>query len=319
MKSVAVVAGLLLVAVLVGVAASMVRRRRSDDVHSVEGYRQTLHTLQGIRSRPPLADRRVGGNRPEYLDYRGRPAPPDQGRPTARPDQGAQGEGEISGEEDASGEERHVAGPLIGAAPPAARRHATSGRRRMVFGEADAPSGPVPVGGTARGRSMAMMDRPPHRLGLPIAVVLIVAAVVVAVVLVALRHHHSPTASGSSTSSTTGRSHPTSTTTTQPARYTAVTSTSAGATYTPAVSDYSLQVGAPTGACWVSISSSTGSTVFVGTLTTGSSKTFTMTGKSSIVIGAPSVVAVSIDRVPVVLPAGAQSPFTVTISPGATG
>ena len=56
--------------------------------------------------------------------------------------------------------------------------------------------------------------------------------------------------------------------------------------------------------------SSAGSTLLSGTLAAGETKSVTASGKTSIILGAPSAVHVTIDHQPVVLPAGYQTPFT---------
>ena len=254
----------MLVVVLVSVAVSAVRRRRRDDAHSVEGYRHTLHTLEGLRSLPPAVERRVGGTQADR-----------------------------HGGADAPGTPAAPVGPVRS--------------RREVLRE------------PARDRSIRAMDRPQRRLGAAAALAVLVVAVVAAVVVVGLRsdHHTPPRTASSSPPTTHARAHHSAPTTTLPASYTAESSTSTAATYRPASNAYSLQLGTTSGACWVSVTTAGGTTVFAATLTTGASKVLTVSGPATVVIGAPSVVAVSIDRVPVVLPTGFQAPFTMTLTPAA--
>jgi hypothetical protein len=248
---VAAVAGVVVVVGVIALLGATVHRRRVDELHSVEGYRRRLDTLQHMRNRPAV-----------------RPGPP--------PDEGG---------------EPHVR--TLPPPPPSAR---------------------------ARERSLAAMNYRPRRVGGPIAAVVIVLAAVGALVYVGLqhRHHTTPTSSRTTTSSPGhhhSHGHSTSTTTTLPKRYVAVSSSVTSATYAPASASYVLSVGATTGQCWVGVTASNGTTVLSQTLTPGTVKSLTMTGRSTIVIGAPSVVTISIDHVTVVLPAGAQAPFTVTVVP----
>ena len=66
------------IVVVVSASAWAMRRRSADDAHSVEGYRQTLNTLQGIGERPPA--------RSVPLSDAGRPAQGAAGRAPLRGD-----------------------------------------------------------------------------------------------------------------------------------------------------------------------------------------------------------------------------------------
>ena len=176
---------------------------------------------------------------------------------------------------------------------------------------------PPPPGPRDRERSLAAMNYRPRRLGASIAAVVVILAAVGALVYLGVHHrHHTPSSQTSSTVRAHQRGHsPSTTTTTLPRRYVAVSSSPTSATYAPVSASYVLSVGATTGQCWVGVTASNGTTVLSQTLTAGTVKSLTMTGKTTIVIGAPSVVTISIDHVTVVLPAGAQAPFTVTLVP----
>jgi hypothetical protein len=183
-------------------------------------------------------------------------------------------------------------------------------------GEAD--RGPVPGGAPRRTqRSLHVMNRAPRRIGGVVAVAALVLAAVGALVYVGVRSDHRKP--GTSVTTTTGGNHhattTTTTSTTLPARYTPVSSTTGSATYAPVTASYTLLVGATTGDCWVSVTEANGTTVLSQTLTPGTSRTFSMSGKTTIVIGAPSVVKVTIDDVPAVLPPGAQAPYTMVLAP----
>lgn len=182
------------------------------------------------------------------------------------------------------------------------------------------PVRPVPSGRRAQ-RSLAVMNHEPRRMGGPALVLVVLAAVVGAIVYVGVRGHHT-TPSASKKTDTTGTSHhhrpapTTTTTTTQPARYKAVSTTTTSATYAPTTTTYTLTVGATSGSCWMSVTESNGTTVLAETLTPGTTHSLSVSGKTTILIGAPSVATIKIDAVPAVLPAGALAPFTVTLVPG---
>ncbi len=76
-----------------------------------------------------------------------------------------------------------------------------------------------------------------------------------------------------------------------------------------------LTLAATTGSCWLTVTSSTGTVLLSQTLTAGEVKQVTNAGTTTIVVGAPTVVRVTIDHRPVVLPAGYQTPFTITLAP----
>ncbi len=168
-------------------------------------------------------------------------------------------------------------------------------------------------------RSLTVMDHGPRRLGAPVLAVAIVAVVVGVLLYVGAKPHHAtPPASASHTTdtTTTRTTQQTTTTTSQPARYTAVSSTTSSATYAPATTSYTLTVGASSGNCWMDVTSASGTTVLAQSLTAGTTHPLTLSGKATILIGAPTVAVLEIDNVPAVLPAGAGAPFTVTIIPG---
>jgi len=98
-----------------------------------------------------------------------------------------------------------------------------------------------------------------------------------------------------------------------------VSATSSSATYTPSTASgstaYSLLVGATTSDCWMSVTSSTGTTVLAQTFTPGATASVSLTGRATIVIGATPSAQLAIGGIPLVLPSGATSPFTVTLVP----
>ncbi len=275
---VVVVVIVVVLALVVGVAW-LVRRRGGDETHSVEGYRSTLDTLGGMRARTSTV--RVLGQSEEASD------PP---RPAAR---------------------------------------------NLVF-EDPTPTPPA-LGRRGQDRAMSAMNHRPRRLGAPILVAAVVIALLVVVVVIGARaQHHHPNATATTTTghakttSTTGHTGttttaghgrtttttaPKTTTTTVPTSFVATTSTPTSGTYQPPTSAYTLTLTATTGACWVTVKSSTGSTVFSQTLASGQTQSVPLTGASTIELGAPSALTVTLDRKPVVLPNGYQTPFLMTFQP----
>ncbi len=294
---VVVVVIVVVLALVVGVAW-LVRRRGGDETHSVEGYRSTLDTLGGMRARTSTV--RVLGQ-----------------------------------SEDASDPPR----------PPT---------RSLVFEDPVPTPTPPSLGRRGQDRAMSAMNHRPRRLGAPILVAVVVVVLLVVVVVIGARaqHHHSgatattTTASHAKTTSTTshtgttttaghgttttaghgttttaghGRTTtttaPKATTTTVPTSFVATTSTPTSATYVPPAPSYTLTLTATTGACWVTVKSSTGSTVFSQTLASGQTQSVPLAGASTIDLGAPSALTVTLDRKPVVLPNGYQTPFLMTFQP----
>lgn len=321
--TVVVVVVVVVVVILVAVAASVARRRRSGESYSVEGYRRTLHTLEGLGSRRvegrpavrmPSDARRVGGNRPERSTG-AEPLPTDATRQL--PLVGQQSlprdlAGRVVPVPASSTSRSSRTSRTIGAAAGAAGE---AGQPDVVFDDAARPATEAaPLGGFHR--------RPARRRpAVPVTAAAVVVAAVVGVVL-GLELTGGPSGSPAASHTghrTSGHKHQPPPTSTTPAQYTAVTSTASTATYVPAAASYSLQVGSTAGGrCWISVTSSSGTTVFAETLSTGASKTLAMSGNVTMVIGAPAAAAISIDQVPLVLPPGAQAPFDVTLAPASS-
>src|ERR1700733_9064476 len=76
------------VVVVVSVVALLTRRVAHDDVHSVEGYHRSLHTLEGINAHPMISgsdEHSVQGTRSAYPESAVRVASPSTGRGGALP------------------------------------------------------------------------------------------------------------------------------------------------------------------------------------------------------------------------------------------
>jgi len=255
--------------------AAVVRRRRSTEAHSVAGYRQTLEVLGHL-----------GGGDRGVRPLRERPEPPGNGALAHRP-------GRVAGTFDDLGTE----------AKPAASGGYAAAEGRLWGGT---------VGTSRRDRSMRAMERPARRVGLFALAVVVLLAAAAAAYLVARPHHAAPRPNRSAAASGKGQAPPP---TTQPARYTAVHATGSSLTYAPSTPTYTLTVGAATADCWISVTSSAGTTLIEQTFAAGATASLSLSGRATIVIGAPQAARISISRVPVVLPGGLAGPVTVNLVP----
>jgi hypothetical protein len=169
-----------------------------------------------------------------------------------------------------------------------------------------------------------------HRRRRGTGLVLVVLAAVVLGGLVLLGGHTSPTTSARSSTTTaprsagvpsTGHRHrahrSVPTTTTLPTRLVATTTASDGtsATYPVSSAAYPIVLRS-TGPCWVQVDSSTGSTLWAGTLQAGTDQTVRGSGTTTVQFGTPTL-SMSVEGVPVVLPTGLHTPFVATFTPTA--
>ncbi len=276
------------VIVVVVSASALFRRRGGREAQSVAGYRQTMDVLGHLGEARGIH----------------RQGLPEAAVPVAAPHERSKAAG--AGRFDDAQSSRGRSSTGVHGAPP---------RRRD--------------------RSLVVMERPARRLFAPLAVSVVVLAAVGGAAYVVVRGHHTTrppaahrpaqaSAHSHSHSHSHGQTHThshghsqghTSTPSTAPASYTAVSSTSSSATYAPVTSSYSLTVGATTADCWMSVTSSSGTTVLAQTFTPGTSASVSLDGGSTILLGAPRAAKMSIDGVPVVLPKGIAGPYTVTLSP----
>jgi hypothetical protein len=304
------------VAVAVLATALLTRRAAHDDVHSVEGYHRSLHTLETINAHPTVAGEgsdtdhrgerdhpadavRIAGSSTVRLTDSGRPTvPPIPPPPLADPD--------VLLTFDDEAHDHDVDRP--------SRLHASS--------QSSPPSAPPEL----RGKAMVSINRRPRRLAAPATAV---AAVLILVVVLLVTGTHSPTphthgpgatrgAAGPSPSTADGKTKTKTktktTSTTQPPAVSAPVSASAGAaTYQVGASTFSMTLAATSGACWVDATdSTTGATLFTGTLGPGERQTFTATSPVTIVVGAPTVFVASVNGEAAVLPTGFRTPFTMS-------
>jgi hypothetical protein len=291
----------LVVAALVIVGLALVaRQRNSDEVHSVEGYRSTLHTLEEVRTRTSSV---------RVLPRSGQTEP--------------DGQAGVPPSGDAALEAPVVSGSIAGG-------HG-SGDPGAPFETLNYPR----ESARHQRRAMASMNHGPRRIAGPIVVGVVVLMLVAGLVAVGARTHRTPSRHGTSTTGTpathhSGQSAPSGTehhgakahptTTTAPASYTATTSSATGATYVPPAPSYVLRVTAATGPCWVEVTEhSSGAVVLAQTLPTGSAQSVHLSGSASLSLGAPGAVTVALDGTPVVMPTGYSTPFTMTFVPPAAG
>jgi hypothetical protein len=102
--------------------------------------------------------------------------------------------------------------------------------------------------------------------------------------------------------------------TTTPTQIVALSSTSGSAIYPVSSTTYSVTVSA-SGPCWVlATTTSSGSTLWTGTLKAGAVQLIQATGAISVELGAPSV-SLAVGNVPVVLPTPVHTPFVATFQP----
>jgi hypothetical protein len=279
------------VAVLGGLAVWALRRRGSDEMHSIAGYQQRLERLEELRHRQGGSVRVVGSTDPQDgADH--------------RPAVGEDGRIEISSSTsrrrviDEAGTDREPGNPLP--LPTYRRRGSSPGRSRDM--------------------AIARMGHRPRRLGAPIAAAVAV-IVLVTGLAIAGAHSRSPHSTTTSTTlrkghkGTTTSTHPT--TTTVPPTFAPSSASGTDVTYTLPFSSYTVIFKATTGACYVQITNSGGQTPYAQVLNPGQTEQIVLTGTSKAQLGAPSHISIQIDRTPVTLPNPLPAPLNITFA-GAT-
>jgi hypothetical protein len=301
-----IVAALVLAALTV---VLLTRRAAHHDLHSVEGYHRSIHTLESINAHPaasgtetqtssaqrstyPEGAIRVGGS-PSVRVTDATSLPPVPPPPVLDPDV------PVTFDDTATVDNAGPSAPMM-------------------------PSHDVPG---SRDKAMGSINHRPRRLAAPATAVAVVIALVVVLLLtgshsVAPPHHHhaSTTKSVTTPGSTPKGSQATTTTTTTLAPPVSLpqSSTASTATYDVAGSSFSLSFAATSGPCWVDATNSTsGATLFAGTLQPGKNQSVNVTGPATVIIGAPSVLAVAVDGSQVAMPTGFDTPFTMMfVTPG---
>ncbi|HLG68686.1 MAG TPA: DUF4115 domain-containing protein [Acidimicrobiales bacterium] len=307
---------LAVVAVVAAVSAAALHRRGKAEIHSVESYRHALHTLRTVR------DRTSGGGTVRLLGPAG----------------------------SARDEPDPAAGVEVGRR---AHEHAAAGGSVLRFDDTDVRA-PVP-GRDARAdlrrkdRAMAELARGRRRLAAPVLVAGAVAVLVAALTVVVThrpgarvgstpadarsRTPHRPAttsaAAGGERTASGGRqggSHASAPRSTPQPASTApgagtgpiqpTTSSATAASYPAPAASYTLTLASGNGACWWQVQSQpAGSVLWTGTLPAGQQQSVPATGAVTVVVGAPSVASLSLDGRPLVLPAQAQAPLRLTITP----
>ncbi len=273
----------LLYAAVVLVVVSLIaffamRRRGGERLHSVDGYRRTLTTLQDVRSRSL-----TGSGSVRILGSSSTVADPERPARTLEPPYPA-GTGRPPPD---------YRGPSV--EPPA--RSARAGQRR-------------------RERAIAQMSRRPRRIGGPLAAAAVVIAAVTGLAIAGAHSRH-PQPKAKSKTSTRSGSHggtsarhkghtrpPPTTTTTFPTTFVASGSTSSTVTYSVPTLNYTLNLTTTSGASWIEVTNSAGMTIVAETLPAGQHKAIPLSGDARVILGAPGFVQVKVDSAAVVLPGG---------------
>ena len=291
------IGGIAAAVVVIALTVTLLTRRVAhDDVHSVEGYHRSLHTLETIKAHPVLPGEAVESTpaaKPAYPESAVRLAGTSSVRVSGGPPSPV---------------------PLPSAVAPDVP---------LTFEDAAPPSAPIaPPGSGRRDKAMVSINHRPRRLAAPAMAVAAVSALIV-VLLVTGSHsvtppHHHKTGSAkprpnSSAPKLPPRHTATTTPTTQPPAVSSPQqSTARNATYDVPSSDFTLELSATSGACWVDVTNSTsGTTYFEGVLEPGQQHPLDATGPLTVVVGAPTVFAASVNGTAVALPLGTQTPFTM--------
>jgi hypothetical protein len=294
------------VVVAVSAVALLTRRVAHDDVHSVEGYHRSLHTLESINANPMISgsdERSSQGAGPAYPESAVRVASPSTGRATALP----------------------------GSVPPVPIPPLADPDTPMTFDDAEgAPphSPPAPPRPVHRDKAMISINHRPRRLAAPATAV---AVVLVLVVVLLLTGSHSVPPRGTHSSDRNSRHNgstapkppkkgaTTTTSTPPPPVSSPQAATTQSATYDVAATAFTVTLTTTSGACWVdATSSATGTTLFSGTLAAGAQHSFSATGPVTLIVGAPTVLHTTVDGDAVDLPPGFQTPFTMSFVTSAT-
>jgi Domain of unknown function (DUF4115) len=292
------------VVVVVIAVALLTRRVAHDDVHSVEGYHRSLHTLESINAHPTVSgvdEAASQGAKSPYPESAVRVADPSTVRVTSP---------------------RGSGWPV----PPVPTPPLADPDTPMTFDDEvlAAPPPPMPHAQPAqRDKAMTSINHRPRRLAAPATAVTVV--LVLVVVLLLTGSHAVPPSRAHSSNKNSGHN---SSTTSTPPKKKATTPTSAppppavsspqaatpqSATYDVAASTFTVTLAATSGACWVdATSTATGATLYSGTLAAGAQNSFSASGPVTMIVGAPTVLNATVDGGAVVLPPGFQTPFTMS-------
>jgi Domain of unknown function (DUF4115) len=300
--------GIVVAAVLAALTVVLLTRRAAhDDLHSVEGYHRSIHTLESINAHPAAPG--PAGAAPSLFE---KPAYPESairlaGTPSVR-----------------------VTDAPPASVPPVPPPPAVNAEIPVTFDDTDLstpptpPTPPMPLHDApgSRDKALGSINHRPRRLAAPAMAVAVVIVLVVVLLLTGShkvappRHHHAGSTETNVTAPTTPKPQPKPTaqsTTNLPSPVSLPqSSTARTATYNVPGGSFSLSFAATTGQCWVDVTnSSSGATLFAGTLQPGAQQSLNATGPVTVIVGAPTVLAVSVDGSQVALPSGFQTPFTM--------
>lgn len=289
------IGGIVAAVVVVALTTALLTRRMGrNDVHSVEGYHRSIHTLESINAHPAAHGEAAGtdlGVKPPFPESAIRVGGSASVRVTdARP-------------------------PVPPVPPPV-----TDPDAPVTFDDAGTPPPVVhePVGN--RDKAMGSINHRPRRLAAPATAVAVVIVLVVVLLLTGshtvapLPRHHG----GSSSSHVTlpkvdpGPTVTNTTSTTSPPVLVPLSGAAGSATYDVAGTNFTLAFSATSGLCWVDVTNSTsGAMLFEKTLEPGEQQSLAVSGPVTVVIGAPTVLGVLVDGRAVALPSGYRTPFTM--------
>jgi len=302
------------VVALGAVVAKLTWRPSADENHSVRSYQSALGTIEHLSER---------GDRPSVRVISSS-GDPTSGTPSVHI-QGAPGERAVPPVPVRnSGEFPDPDAPIV-----FDDAHPTDRYRRPAEASADGFRSE-----RARRQALQSMNHRPRRWAVTVVVVVVLLGFGALAFVGSRRSAHPGHASATTAHSTTATTahgatvphHGTTTTrstapprttpTTRPTQIVATTSTAGAATYPVDQATYKVTLSA-TGECWVdATNTTTGTTVFTGTITAGSSQVLSTSGTMTVELGATTA-TMTLDGLPVVLPSPLQSPFTATFEPTA--
>ena len=344
-----IVAAVVVAGVVVG---ALLRQRSHDDAHSVAHYHRRLHTLEEMRAHPAGEGLREGASAGAAAAAAAGGVA--NGNGSAAGDEhanGANGSGTPDVVE-APGEQ--MAGERAAGVPHSANAVRLSGSPTVRLTDADhappPPTPPPPIASLSKplhvddhgpgsmpgtfmsgnDRAMDSINHRPRRFGGPLAAIAAVAVLIVVLIVTGMHtttptsshsgEHSGPAAPHPSVTSTTVQQPPATSTTVSPLVSAPSSASANGATYTVGVATYALALSATSGPCWVQVTDTpTGAVLFSTTLYGGQSHTVNATGPVTVVAGAPSAFSATVNGAPVTLPAGYQTPFTLTFQTPGSG
>jgi hypothetical protein len=290
------IGGIVAAVVVLALAAVLLTRRMGrNDVHSVEGYHRSIHTLESINAHPAVPSVATESS---------------LGAKSAFPESAIRVGGSAS-------VRVTDARPAV---PPVPPPPVTNADTPVTFDDA-VPPPPVlhePVGN--RDKAMGSINHRPRRLAAPAAAVAVVIVLVVVLLLTGSHtvpprpRHHSGTSSRNVRLPKVDPGPTVTNTTSAPSPQVVVpqSGTARSATYGVGSTNYTLTFSATTGLCWVDVTNTTsGATLFEKTLQPGEQSSLAVSGPVTVVIGAPTVLGLLVNGSAVALPSGFHTPYTV--------